>query len=202
MFTDMVGSTAAAQANEAEALRLRDEQEAIVRPLFSAHQGREIKSTGDGFLVLFDSALRAVECALDIQEHLHQRNSRPNLPPIRLRIGVHLGDVEERAGDVFGDSVNVASRIEPLSDPEGVCISEPVFGLVRNKISNRLEKLEPQVLKGVLFPMDIYRVHLAWTGEGPATTVGVPVPLRRAGSRFSRSSTSALTPPTSTLPME
>ncbi|MGP8016282.1 MAG: adenylate/guanylate cyclase domain-containing protein [Thermoplasmata archaeon] len=180
MFTDMVGSTAAAQANEAEALRLRDEQEAIVRPLFSAHQGREIKSTGDGFLVLFDSALRAVECALDIQEHLHQRNSRPNLPPIRLRIGVHLGDVEERAGDVFGDSVNVASRIEPLSDPEGVCISEPVFGLVRNKISNRLEKLEPQVLKGVLFPMDIYRVHLAWTGEGPATTVGVPVPLEKS----------------------
>ncbi len=180
MFTDMVGSTAAAQANETEALRLRDEQEAIVRPLFSAHQGREIKSTGDGFLVLFDSALRAVECALDIQEHLHQRNSRPNLPPIRLRIGVHLGDVEERAGDVFGDSVNVASRIEPLSDPEGVCISEPVFGLVRNKISNRLEKLEPQVLKGVLFPMDIYRVHLAWTGEGPATTVGVPVPLEKS----------------------
>ncbi|MGA8092049.1 MAG: adenylate/guanylate cyclase domain-containing protein [Thermoplasmata archaeon] len=180
MFTDMVGSTAAAQANEAEALRLRDEQEVIVRPLFSAHQGREIKSTGDGFLVLFDSALRAVECALDIQEHLHQRNSRPNLPPIRLRIGVHLGDVEERAGDVFGDSVNVASRIEPLSDPEGVCISEPVFGLVRNKISNRLEKLEPQVLKGVLFPMDIYRVHLAWTGEGPATTVGVPVPLEKS----------------------
>ncbi len=180
MFTDMVGSTAAAQANETEALRLRDEQEAIVRPLFSAHQGREIKSTGDGFLVLFDSALRAVECALDIQEHLHQRNSRPDLPPIRLRIGVHLGDVEERAGDVFGDSVNVASRIEPLSDPEGVCISEPVFGLVRNKISNRLEKLEPQVLKGVLFPMDIYRVHLAWTGEGPATTVGVPVPLEKS----------------------
>ncbi|MGP8147175.1 MAG: adenylate/guanylate cyclase domain-containing protein [Thermoplasmata archaeon] len=180
MFTDMVGSTAAAQANEAEALRLRDEQEAIVRPLFSAHQGREIKSTGDGFLVLFDSALRAVECALDIQEHLHQRNSRPNLPPIRLRIGMHLGDVQERAGDVFGDSVNVASRIEPLSDPEGVCISEPVFGLVRNKISNRLEKLEPQVLKGVLFPMDIYRVHLAWTGEGPATTVGVPVPLEKS----------------------
>ncbi|MGA7649890.1 MAG: adenylate/guanylate cyclase domain-containing protein, partial [Thermoplasmata archaeon] len=98
----------------------------------------------------------------------------------RLRIGVHLGDVEERAGDVFGDSVNVASRIEPLSDPEGVCISEPVFGLVRNKISNRLEKLEPQVLKGVLFPMDIYRVHLAWTGEGPATTVGVPVPLEKS----------------------
>ncbi len=180
MFTDMVGSTAAAQANETEALRLRDEQEAIVRPLFSAHQGREIKSTGDGFLVLFDSALRAVECALDIQEHLHQRNSRPNLPPIRLRIGMHLGDVQERAGDVFGDSVNVASRIEPLSDPEGVCISEPVFGLVRNKISNRLEKLEPQVLKGVLFPMDIYRVHLAWTGEGPATTVGVPVPLEKS----------------------
>ncbi len=163
MFTDMVGSTVAAQVNEREALKLRDEQEAIVRPLFSSHLGREIKSTGDGFLVVFDSALRAVECAVDVQEHLQARNSQPGSHPIRLRIGVHLGEVEERTGDVFGDSVNVASRIEPLADPGGICISEPVFGLVRNKIPNQVEKLEPRALKGVLFPVDVYRVLLART---------------------------------------
>ena len=189
MFTDMVGSTAAAQANETEALRLRDEQEAIVRPSSRAHQGREIKSTGDGFLVLFDSALRAVECALDIQEHLHQRNSRPDLPPIRLRIGVHLGDVEERAGDVFGDSVNVASRIEPLSDPEGVCISAQVFGLVRNKILEPARKAGAAGAQGGAVPDGHLPGPLRLDGEGPATTPAHASSAQKSGSRFSRSST-------------
>jgi adenylate cyclase len=167
MFTDMVGSTAAAQVNEAEALRLRDEQETIVRPLFAAHQGREIKSMGDGSLVVFDSALRAVECAVDIQEHLQTRNSESGPPLIRLRIGIHLGDVEERAGDIFGDSVNVAARIEPLAEAGGICISEPVFGQVRNKILSPLERLGPRALKGVQFPMDVYRVRWAGATERP-----------------------------------
>ena len=86
MFTDMAGSTASAQANESDALKLRDEQAGLVRPLFAAHQGREIKSMGDGFLAEFDSALRAVQCAIDIQQHLHERNSQPGATPIRLRI--------------------------------------------------------------------------------------------------------------------
>ncbi len=175
MFTDMVGSTAAAQANEALALQLRDEQAGLVRPLFVAHQGREIKSMGDGFLVEFDSALRAVQCAIDIQHQLRERNSRPGVAPIQLRVGVHLGDVEERESDIFGDAVNIASRIEPLAVPGGVCISGEVFSQVRNKISNRLEKLPPTVLKGVQTPMDIYRVALPW--EVP------DVPSTRSGPR-------------------
>ncbi|MGP8077692.1 MAG: adenylate/guanylate cyclase domain-containing protein [Thermoplasmata archaeon] len=132
-----------------------------------AHEGREIKSTGDGFLVEFDSALRAVQCAIDIHQNLAERNAMPSVTPIRLRIGVHLGDVEERDGDIFGDSVYVASRIEPLADPGGICISEPVFGQVRNKISNQFEKLEPKALKNVRYPLDVYRVVLPWTGGPP-----------------------------------
>ncbi len=163
MFTDMVGSTAAAQANEAEALRLHDEQAGLVRPLFAAHQGREIKSTGDGFLAEFDSALRAVQCAIDIQQHLHERNAQPGVTPIQLRIGIHLGDVEQRETDIFGDAVNIASRIEPLASPGGLCISGEVFSQVRNKIPNRLEKLPPTALKGLEVPIDIYRVELPWT---------------------------------------
>jgi len=173
MFTDMVGFTASAQTDEASALKLLREQERLVRPLLKTHQGREIKSTGDGFLVEFDSALRAVQCAMDIHQHLQERNSQPGCTPIQLRIGVHLGDVEERGGDIFGDSVNFASRIEPLADPAGICISEPVFGQVRNKIPNRLEKLEPKVLKNVRFPMDLYRVVLPWTAhESPSSGSG------------------------------
>ncbi len=162
MFTDMVGSTALGQTNEAEALRLRDEQERLLRPLFAAHEGREIKSMGDGFLVEFSSALRAVECAISIQERIHDRNSQSGRVPLRLRVGIHLGDVEARDGDIVGDSVNVASRIEPLAVPEGICITGPVFGQVRNKVSNRIEKLPPQVLKNVQFPVEVYRVTMSW----------------------------------------
>jgi len=170
MFTDMVGFTASTQTDEASALKLLREQERLVRPLLKTHKGREIKSTGDGFLVEFDSALRAIQCAIDIHRHLRERNSKPGCTPIRLRIGIHLGDVEERAGDIFGDSVNLAARIHPLAEPGGICISESVFIQVRNKIPNRCEKLESKSLKGVMFPMDVYRVHLAWAPGVPSST--------------------------------
>ncbi len=167
MFTDMVGSTAAAQTNEASALQLRDEQAGPVRPLFAAHQGREIKSMGDGFLAEFDSALRAVQCALDIQQRLHERNSQPGVASIQLRIGVHLGDVEQKETDIFGDAVNIASRIEPLASPGGVCISGEVYSQVRNKVSNKLEKLPVTPLKGLQVSIDVYRIVLPWAaGEG------------------------------------
>lgn len=174
MFTDMVGSTAAAQSNEAEALRLRDEHEEIVRPVFSAHGGRVVKSMGDGFLVVFDSALRAVQCALDVQHRLHTRNSQAGIPAIRLRIGIHLGDVEERAGDIFGDAVNVAARTEPLAEPGGICISGSVFTQVRNKVPNPIEKMEPRALKGVIFPMDLYRVRVAGAAPEPPPAASGP----------------------------
>jgi adenylate cyclase len=173
MFTDMVGFTAAAQTNEAAALKLRHEQEKLIRPLLAAHQGREIKSTGDGFLIEFDSALHATECAVDIQHSVHERNSRADVPPIELRIGVHLGDVEQRGRDIFGDAVNLASRIAPCAVPGGVCISGPVFDQVRNKIPNRLEKLDPKKLKGVKFPPDLYSVALPWVSPpGPPESPG------------------------------
>jgi adenylate cyclase len=163
MFTDTVGSTASAQVDEAAALRLRKEQEGLVRPLFAAYRGREVKSLGDGYLVEFESALDAVQCAVQIQQTLHARNQSHSAAAwIQVRIGVHLGDVVHTGGDVFGDSVNVASRIEALALPEGVCLSEPVFGQVRNKIPQAFERLEPTALKGVQFPLDLYRVVLPW----------------------------------------
>jgi adenylate cyclase len=174
MFTDMVGFTASAQTNEADALKLLREEENLVRPLLKTHKGREIKSTGDGFLVEFDSALHAVQCAVDIHQHLQERNARPGCMPIQLRIGIHLGDVEERGADIFGDSVNLAARIEPLAEPGGLCISEPVFGQVRNKIPNKFEKLEPKVLKNVRFPMDLYRVVMPWTVKEPPSASSGP----------------------------
>jgi adenylate cyclase len=168
MFTDMVGSTASAQVNETEALQLRDEQEDLVRRMLVIHEGREVKTMGDGFLVEFRSALHAVQCAIDIQQHVRQRNSQKDRTPIELRIGIHLGDVEERGTDIVGDSVNIASRLEPLAETGGICVSEPVFGQVHNKIPARFEKLDSPKLKNVRFPMDVYRVHV----PGVASTVG------------------------------
>jgi adenylate cyclase len=164
MLTDMVGYTAAAQADERATLALRQEQEDLVRSLLVGHQGREVKSTGDGLLVQFESALKATECAVELQRRLHERNGRPGVTPIVLRIGIHLGDVEQQGTDIFGDAVNIAARIEPVAAPEGICISGAVYDQVRNKIPNRLEKLPPTALKGVLAPVDIYRVVLPWTG--------------------------------------
>jgi adenylate cyclase len=174
VFTDMVGGTTLSQANEAEFLRLRDEQAELVRPLFATHQGREVKSMGDGCLAEFGSALRAVECAIDIQQRLVARNSRVGGRPIQLRIGIHLGDVEVRGADILGDSVNVASRIEALADPGGICVTGPVFEQVRNKISNGLEKLAPRSLKNVQFPVDVYRVVLPWKVGRSATAESEP----------------------------
>ncbi len=183
MFTDMVGFTAAAQADEATALKLLHEQEELVRPVIEADHGREVKSTGDGFLVEFDSALHAVQCAVDIHRRLHERNEVSNGPPISLRIGVHIGDVEERGRDIFGDTVNLAARIETAARAGGICISDQVYAQVRNKIPNTIEKLAPKKLKNVRFPLDLYRVTLPWdapgapSGEASRTRVAV-LPLR------------------------
>ena len=158
MFTDMVGYTSASQEDESRTLRLREEQEALIRSIVSSRRGREVKSTGDGFLVEFASALDAVQCGIDIVQRLRDRNSKPGTDPIQVRIGIHLGDVEPRGDDIFGDSVNIAARIEPLAEPGGICISEPVFGQVHNKIPCRLEAMGPQRLKHVHTPMEVYRI--------------------------------------------
>ncbi|MCI4319261.1 MAG: hypothetical protein L3K23_03895 [Thermoplasmata archaeon] len=178
MFTDLVNSTAAAQADESSALALGREHDALLRPLFEAHQGRVIKSMGDGFLAEFDSALRAVECAVDIQARLRVRNSVPGVAPIDLRIGIHLGDVEPRGSDIVGDAVNLTSRIEPLAAPGGICISGEVFRQVRNKIPNRIDRLPTVALKGVKFPFEVYRIALS--GEPPRPSPDPDGPPRMA----------------------
>jgi adenylate cyclase len=169
MFTDTVGFTASTQANEGRSLEMLRQQAELLRPLVSLHQGREIKSTGDGFLVEFDSALKAVQCAVNIQRRIYERNSEGGQAPIRVRIGVHLGDVVQNGSDILGDAVNLAARIEPLAEPGGVCVSGAVYEQVRTKVTDRFEKLEPKAMKGVDLPMEVYRVVPSWEGSGATT---------------------------------
>jgi adenylate cyclase len=182
MFTDMVGYSALAQRNEALALDLLAEHQGQLRPIFLHHGGREIKTIGDGFLVEFTSALQAVRCGIAIQTALveHNASAAPDRR-IQVRIGLHLGDVEMRAGDVFGDGVNIAARIEPLADPGGICITGPVFDQIRNKIEEPLVRLAKPELKNIQVPIDVYRVVLPWT-QGVSKHVARPA-VRRLGAR-------------------
>jgi len=166
MFTDTVGFTASTQANEGRTLDLLRHQAELLRQLFALHQGREIKSTGDGFLVEFDSALKAVQCAVNIQRRISERNSEGGQTPIRIRIGVHLGDVVQNGDDILGDAVNIAARIEPLAEPGGVCVSSAVYDQVRTKVADKFEKLQPKAMKGVDFPIEVYRVLFPWMNNG------------------------------------
>ena len=166
MFTDTVGFTASTQADEGRTLELLAQQTELLRPLLALHQGREIKSTGDGFLVEFDSALKAVQCAVNIQRRIFERNTEGGHAPIRIRIGVHLGDVVQTGADILGDAVNLAARIEPLAEPGGVCVSGAVYEQVRTKVAERFDRLEPKALKGAELPMEVYRIVPAWEGSG------------------------------------
>jgi adenylate cyclase len=177
MFTDTVGYTASTQADEGRTLDLLRQQAELVRPLVAVHQGREIKSTGDGFLVEFDSALKAAQCAVNIQRRLYERNAEGGLAPIQIRIGIHLGDVVQSGTDILGDAVNIAARIEPIAEPGGICISGAVQEQIRKRIPEQLEKLPPTLLKGLEAPMEIYRVVLPWIAQKPPSTANGPARL-------------------------
>ncbi len=182
MFTDLVGFTRLGQEDENAALLLRREHQALLRPIFAAFGGREVKTLGDGFLVEFASAVESVRCAVEIQRAIAARNSaRGPEDPLLLRIGLHAGDVVEEDGDVVGDAVNVASRIEPLADPGGVCLSATVYQQVRNKLPMVFEHVGARILKNVREPVEIYRVALEGRRPTPPPAVDhAPEPVRLA----------------------
>ena len=163
MFTDLVGYTALTQRNEALAMQLLEEHRRLVRPFFPKHNGREVKTIGDAFLVEFASALEATRCAFDIQQSLNELNSgRQEDRRVLLRVGIHLGDVIHDQNDVYGDAVNIASRIEPLASPGGICVSQQVYDQIKNKFEFPLSTLGEKTLKNVSEPVEVYRVILPW----------------------------------------
>jgi adenylate cyclase len=168
MFTDIVGYTALTQTNEALALDILKRHNQILRPFFPKYRGREVKTIGDSFLVEFDSALDAVNCAIEIQKCLHDYNNSATSDnrKIKLRIGIHLGDVIHEGDDIFGDAVNIASRIEPIANPDSVCVSRQVYDQVHNKIAYPMNQIEETDLKNVKFQTQVYSVLLPWEVRG------------------------------------
>src|SRR5919202_5577232 len=169
MFTDMVGYSALSQRDEKLALELLEEHRELLRQIFPRYHGIEIKTIGDAFLVEFSSALEAAQCAIEIQRTLAKRNAdAPAQRQIQVRIGVHIGDVVHRGGDVYGDGVNIASRIEPLAGAGEICVSMDVERQIRNAVETRFEKLAPAELKNISVPMDLFRVVLPWEHSAEA----------------------------------
>lgn len=159
MYTDIVGYTAITGQNEPLALELLEAHRKLLRPLFATFNGREVKTVGDMFLVEFQSALEAVRCAIGVQASLSKRNkSLPTNKRVVVRVGVHVGDVEHRQGDIYGDAVNIASRIEPLADPNGILITRQVYEQVRSRPDIKTESIGNHELKNVKEPIELFRV--------------------------------------------
>jgi len=162
VFTDVVGFTSFAHSDEPAALQFVREERDLATQSAEARHGRLVKSIGDGLLFEFRNALEAVEFAVALQRQTREKSLPKSAPKLTLRIGVHLGDVEGDAGDILGDAVNIASRIEPLAEPGGICLSEAVYAQVRNHLPYHFEKLGTKELKGIREPIGVYRTLLPW----------------------------------------
>src|SRR5437868_14668661 len=186
MFTDMVGYSAMAQRDDQLALALLEEHRRLLREIFPRFHGTEIKTIGDAFLVEFGSALEAAQCAIEIQRTLAKRNHDVTSDRrIEVKIGIHIGDVVHRGGDVYGDGVNIASRIEPLAGAGGICVSMDVERQIRNALEARLEKLAPTELKNIAVTMDLFRIVLPWEQRRKSVEqVPPPTPSRRQFATF------------------
>src|SRR5499425_3512770 len=141
----------AEEATYAEFERLKRE---LIEPSLSSHEGRLIKTTGDGALAEFASPLAAARCAVEIQDHLASGGSA-----LRLRVGLNLGDViVGQDGDLYGDGINIAVRLEGIADPGGILISEKVYGEVEGKLDAGFEERGEQQLKNISRPIRAYAV--------------------------------------------
>ena len=164
MFTDMVGYTAMMQEDEDKARELIERHRAHMKPFVKKHGGEIIQFVGDGTFCRFDSAIEAVNSALEIQKVLELE------PEINLRIGIHVGDVVVKGDEVYGDGVNVASRLEPLAEPGGICLSGEVYSQIKNRSDIDLVAGGSKELKNVKDPVDIYFISALTDTESESTS--------------------------------
>ena len=147
--------------------QLKAFRKTLLDPSIATHRGRIVKTTGDGMLVEFASAVDAAKCAVEIQRSMAAQNTDvPQGVRIEFRIGIHVGDIIIDDGDIFGDGVNIAARLEGIAEPGGVCISDDAQRQIRGKVGIALEDLGLQTLKNIAEPMRAWRMQIA-TGPVP-----------------------------------
>jgi adenylate cyclase len=180
LVADIVGYSRLAGTDEDRTLaRLRGLRSDLIDPAIAAHHGRIIKRTGDGSIIEFRSVVDAVRCALEVQTGMVERNAGlPHERRIEFRIGIHLGDVvEETDGDLMGDGVNVAARLEGICEPGGICLSEDAYRQVKSRLELQVADLGPQSLKNIADPI---RAYLLRQGA-PATRKSTQAATRTRG---------------------
>jgi len=162
LAADVAGYSRLMGADEEGTLaRLKDVRKTLVDPAITSHRGRIVKTTGDGMLVEFASAVDAARCAVEVQRSVAGQNADvPQDRRIEFRIGIHLGDIIFDENDIFGDGVNIAARLEGIADPGGICMSDDTFRQVRGKIEFACDDLGPRTLKNIAEPMRAWRVQL------------------------------------------
>jgi class 3 adenylate cyclase/TolB-like protein len=186
MFTDIVGYSALTQRDEELSMELLREHNELLRAIFLRYGGTEIKTIGDAFHLEFPSTLQASQCAVEMQEALRKRNeSEPTGRIIEIRIGIHVGDVVPDEGDIFGDAVNIAARIQSKADPGQTYISEDVYNQIHNKLDLSTFKLGRAELKNIKSPMAIYRLGTSEEGSEGLTAVRFRFLLARKKVRLS-----------------
>jgi TolB-like protein/class 3 adenylate cyclase len=176
LVADIVGYSRLAGADEERTLaRVRGLRSDLIDPAIAAHHGRTVKGTGDGSIVEFRSAVDAVRCAIEVQTGLIERNA--GVPPerrIEFRVGIHVGDVVEEAdGDLMGDGINVAARLEGVCEPGGVCLSEDAYRQVRDRLKEPFVDLGEKVLKNIARPLRVYALKY---DSGRAAPTGKAAP--------------------------
>src|SRR5215203_4520556 len=174
LAADVVGfSSMMEKDEEGTASHVRAVRREVIEPKLSAHQGRLVKTTGDGFLAEFASPVEAVRCALSIQDSIAERGEANE--GLQLRIGVNLGDIIiEDDGDVFGDGVNVAARLEQLADPGGVLISGKIYEEIEGKIERRFESRGEQQVKNLARPVRVFALTSATPSKAEPKALTLP----------------------------
>jgi class 3 adenylate cyclase len=163
LAADVVGFSRLAGADEDPTLaRLRTLRSDLIDPTIAVHHGRVVKRTGDGILIEFQSVVEAVRCAIEMQHGMVERNAGlPVERRIEFRVGIHLGDVvEENDGDLMGDGVNIAARLEGVSKPGAICLSEDAYRQVRARLDLAVNDLGETKLKNILHPVRVYSLEV------------------------------------------
>jgi TolB-like protein/class 3 adenylate cyclase/cytochrome c-type biogenesis protein CcmH/NrfG len=181
LAADIAGYSRLMHEDEAGTVRDLKAHQGAVLPLIAQHGGRIIDTAGDGILAEFPSVIGAMECAVELQSVMAQRNERvPDTRRMQFRIGVNLGDVIHDDVRIYGDGINIAARLEALAEPGGVLVSSTVYDHVRGKLSLTFEEVGEQHLKNIDQPVRTYRVHLPGTSAGaPSIPRRLPTAVRR-----------------------
>ena len=187
LVSDIVGFSRLAGADEDRILaRLRTLRSDLIDPTISVHRGRVVKRTGDGSIVEFRSVVDAVRCGIEIQQGLVERNA--GLPPerrIEFRVGIHLGDVvEESDGDLMGDGVNIAARLEGIARPGAICLSEDAYRQVKGRLDLSVSDLGHTELKNIAEPIRVYSLEVG-AGAQASPAPSAPAPDKSAPPRMS-----------------